>query len=776
MTMRSLSFHKLRLFKGSEIQPRKPDKTSEDPRSPWLRILRSPFFSMSFFVLGVALLLSYIPSRALKVLEPGEIADTDIVAPADLTIEDHETTEKRRWEAEQAVLPVYVQDPNVFLNIENAVRRLFAMGREELEKPAGKRSPGGLREEILDITGFEIPRRDLESLLMARFPADVEETLVGLLGKVLSRGIILSKTLFIQDETERGFTLLRPPQAERTVRVPDILDMRESREILAAEAEALDLPERSRALLKPLADLFVTPNITYNRLETEARRKRARDTVEPVFYTIKRGRVIIRKGDEATPEAIKQIVLINTQIAGAPRWLANFTGTFLLFALLFIALWYYLKSLERRREALRSFLMMGILLILSLVVSKLSIFLAGSFSERAGFAFLADAELYRPAFPFQFGTLIFAFLTTSHIALIYTILNSLITGYLLGTEFYPMLYCFIGGLAALYGVKYYQRKHRTSVLRAGIYLIAPVNAFVILTVHLIRRPIGGPDFPAAELIFGLLGGLFSAGLAFVLLPIFESVFGIVTATRLLDLTSSDLPIFRRMAIAAPGTYHHSLIVATIAEKAAEEIRLDPMLVKAGALYHDIGKLKMPEYFIENRTMDSDAHKNLTPAMSTLVIVNHVKEGAEMGRKLKLPWKVREIIEQHHGNSLVRYFYHKAMEKYDPEDHRIGEESYRYPGPPPRSKEAALVMIADSVEAAARSLKLPKRESLRKVITDIINAYLQDGQLDDCDFSLRELRSVAASLQSMLYAVYHPRVDYPGFEFEKKNDHRHQPAT
>jgi cyclic-di-AMP phosphodiesterase PgpH len=222
--------------------------------------------------------------------------------------------------------------------------------------------------------------------------------------------------------------MLRPPRIETTIRVPDILDMKESREILAAEIDDLELPERSRTLLKTLAGVFLSANITYNRLETEARRKRARDAVETVFYTIKRGKVIIRKGDEATPDAIKQIVLINRQIAGAPSWLANFSGTFLLTALLFVALWYYLKSLGRRREAFRNFLMMGLLLILSLLVSKMSLFLAGSFSERAGIAFLADARTYRFAFPLQFGTLIFAFLTTSQVALVYTILNSLMTG------------------------------------------------------------------------------------------------------------------------------------------------------------------------------------------------------------------------------------------------------------------------------------------------------------------------------------------------------------
>jgi membrane-associated HD superfamily phosphohydrolase len=195
---------------------------------------------------------------------------------------------------------------------------------------------------------------------------------------------------------------------------------------------------------------------------------------------------------------------------------------------------------------------------------------------------------------------------------------------------------------------------------------------------------------------------------------------------------------------------------------------------------------MPEYFIENRDREFDRHKDLTPAMSTLVIINHVKEGAEIAKKLKLPRALREIIEQHHGNSLVRYFYNKAKQTYDPEQQKVGEESYRYPGPPPLSKEAALVMLADSVEAASRSLRAPTKDNLKRVITDIFNAYLQDGQLDECDFSLRELRTLASAFLTVLYAIYHPRIEYPGFEFEarkarkpapqpkKDNDRNHQP--
>ena len=186
------------------------------------------------------------------------------------------------------------------------------------------------------------------------------------------------------------------------------------------------------------------------------------------------------------------------------------------------------------------------------------------------------------------------------------------------------------------------------------------------------------------------------------------------------------------------------------------------------MYHDIGKIKRPEYFIENRTRNADMHKDLKPSMSSLVIINHVKEGVELAKKLKVPLKIREIIEQHHGTSLVRYFFEKAKEKYDPDMQKVGEESYRYPGPIPKGREAALIMLADSIEAASRSLKAPSETNLKRLITDMFSKHMEDGQLDECDFSLKELRAIAASFLSTLFTIYHPRIEYPGFDFEMKN--------
>jgi putative nucleotidyltransferase with HDIG domain len=451
----------------------------------------------------------------------------------------------------------------------------------------------------------------------------------------------------------------------------------------------------------------------------------------------------------------------------------NFLGTFLLFGLRLLTLWYYLKSFLRPKTAIKNYLMMGVSLILSLLFFKLSLFLAETFSQSTDFSLLSYIESYRYAFPYQFGVLLFAFLTTPPIALIYTVINSMLVGYLFKVNLYLVFFSLIGGFAAIYGIKYYGSHKRTSMFRAGLFLIAPINMFIIIIFHLIRERIGPVDLFVSESLMGVLGGILSAALAFLFLPVFENIFGFVTETKLLELSNSDLPIFRTLAMEAPGSYHHSLVVASLAEKAAEQIRLDPVLVKAGALYHDIGKIKRPEYFIENQARNPDMHKDLKPSMSTLVIVNHVKEGVELAKKLKLPKKIREIIEQHHGKSLVRYFFEKAKAEYDPEMQKIGEESYRYAGPVPKTKEAALVMLADSVEAASRSIESPTKPHLSRMITEIFNNYLQDGQLDDCNISIRDLRIIADSFLQTLHTVYHPRVEYPGFDFEGKKKKKNQ---
>jgi hypothetical protein len=772
--MNFISFRRLKLFKGPS--PRQKNGGQEPPaerekRNFWRRLIQNPFFYLIVFVFVLSYFLSYVPPRSLPKLKEGEIASTDLISPLDLNIEDTETTAKRRNEAEEAVLPVYTLDENSFLSTEESIRQLFEFGRDWLKSASAPARTAELQKAVAEKFDLEIPVQELDSLVKSNFSPEVQETLISLIGKVSSQGIIISKNLFIRKEPERGLTLMRGPASERPIPVDGILDLIEGRERFASDVEKLEISSRNKRLLLGLAEVLLRPNVSFNKAETESRKERARARVETVFYRLKKGKVIVRKGDEATAENLKWISIINQNLREARDWLVHLAGTFLLFALFFLTLWYYLKSLLKFRAALNIYLMMGVSLILGLLVYKLFSFLATLFSQFARLPILTEVEVYRFAFPYQFGVIIFAFLTTNTVTLIFAILNSLLVGYMFQGHFQFMLFSFIGGLAAVYGIRYYQKQKRTSALRTGLFVVAPINVFLIITLELIQEKIGGPGAIAAEAIMGLLGGALSAAFAFVLLPVFENVFGFVTQTKLLDLTNSDLPVFRQMAMEAPGSYHHSLVVSTLAEKAAEELGLDTMLVKAGALYHDIGKVKRPEYFLENISRNSDLHKDMTPSLSSLVIINHVKEGAEAAKKLKLPKKIKEIIEQHHGSSLVRYFFHKAKEVYDPEMQKIEEENYRYPGPPPQGKEAALIMLADSVEAASRSIKSPSRENLKRLIIEIFENYLQDGQLDDCDFSLRELRAIAESFHTTLFAIYHPRIQYPGFDFEMKKKKR-----
>ncbi|HOW86913.1 MAG TPA: HDIG domain-containing protein [Candidatus Aminicenantes bacterium] len=784
-------FDKIKFFRAAEIQPGHAgaEPAEDEPKPPLpRRLLWDPWPLVVQASVLIALLLTQLPSaKNLSGLKLGEVAPADVVAPFDLTIEDAAATARKRAEADAAVIPVYTFDLNVFANTEDKIRAIFADGRAWAAQYPENHQSRALRARLIDKHGIDLETADVQTLARLQFPIETEEELIGLVTRIFDQGIVVSKNLFIHGE-EKGLTLLDTQGRERPARIGDLLDISESERRFNDDLGRIEMPARNRAVLANLGQIFLTANVTYNKIETEKRKAQARDAVGAVVVTVKKDRVIVRKGDEVTADELRILGNYNQRMRGRSSWLPTCAGTFLLYLFLFSTLWAYARRTFKPKQAERQFRMTALALIVSLIFYKLFLALAGIVAGALTGEPFSQIEAYYGALPWQAATLIFAFLMPDPMTLMLIIMNSVTGGLLLGGNFIVTIVIFVGGLASVYGVRLYRRRYRAATLRAGFVVLPAVNALLVLVFHLILRHSGLASFPF-EVGMGIVGGIASGILAYLFLPLVESAFGFVTAAKLLELTNSDLPIFRQMQEEAPGSYHHSLIVATLAEKAAEELGLDTQMAKAGALYHDIGKTKMPEYFIENRTREFDLHKDLTPSMSTLVIKNHVKEGAELARKLRLPRALREIIEQHHGNSLVRYFYAKAKQTYDPEEQTVGEESYRYPGPAPQTKEAGLVMLADSIEAASRSLKSPTKDNLKRVITDIINGTLQDGQLDACDFSLRELRTVAAAFLTILYAIYHPRVEYPGFSFEgrpagpgkaprknnkKANDHDHQP--
>jgi hypothetical protein len=281
-------------------------------------------------------------------------------------------------------------------------------------------------------------------------------------------------------------------------------------------------------------------------------------------------------------------------------------------------------------------------------------------------------------------------------------------------------------------------------------------------------------------VIGAINGILSAVLMIGVLPYLETAFSITSMIKLLELANPTHPLLKQLLLEAPGTYHHSLMVANLAEAAAEPIGANPLLVRVGSYYHDIGKIKRTDYFVENQRGYENPHEKIAPALSALIITSHVREGVELAREARLPQVIIDFIEQHHGTSLAKFFYSRALE--EEREGSISEENFRYEGPKPQSKEVALVMLADSVEAAVKSLQDPNPERIRNMVRRIIKDKLNDGQLETSDLTFKDLDTVANSFCQMLEGIYHKRIEYPEIivrEFERRREqhggHDHQPA-
>lgn len=272
----------------------------------------------------------------------------------------------------------------------------------------------------------------------------------------------------------------------------------------------------------------------------------------------------------------------------------------------------------------------------------------------------------------------------------------------------------------------------------------------------------------------LLNGIFVVTLVSALLPLFEYVFKMTTDISLLELLDLNQPLMRELLVEAPGTYHHSIIVGNLAESAAEEVGVNPLLARVSAYYHDIGKIKMPDYFIENQIATLSKHDKLAPRMSSLVLLSHVKEGVDLAEKHNLPPVVIDIIQQHHGTSVQTFFYQKAKEQ-NGTVKPLTEEDFRYPGPKPQSRVAALVMMADAVEAASRVLTDTSPARVSMLVDRIINHCFIDGQLDNCELTLKDIREIRSNFVYLLTSMYHKRINYPGFDMEHENTHQ-KPAA
>jgi putative nucleotidyltransferase with HDIG domain len=435
------------------------------------------------------------------------------------------------------------------------------------------------------------------------------------------------------------------------------------------------------------------------------------------------------------------------------------------FALASILLFIIYRDIMRYKPAyMKSYNMLVLLALMivgTLALGRLSEFIFSGFSRGLG---IEGARTYIFGIPLAAGAMLVTLLFDFHTAIVFSFVISMFTGLWLQDAAFS-IYTFVGSLTAAFSV--IRCRKRTAILRAGLYLAA-VNILTVVTVLLFWGELFTSKAPYS-IVFGSVSALSVVAVVSIVLPILEYLFKITTDISLLELLDLEHPLLKSLMISAPGTYHHSIIVGNLVESAAEAVNVNPLLARVCAYYHDIGKIKMPEYFIENLSTGPSKHDRLTPHMSSMILVSHVKEGVELARQYKLPMAVMEIIEQHHGTSLITYFYEKAKGAENIEE--LSETDYKYPGPKPQNKVAALVMIADAVDAASRVLTDPTPQRITALVNKIINHIFLEGQLEECELTLKDISEIKKHFIYTLTGILHKRIDYPGFDFngEKGED-------
>ena len=698
--------------------------------------------------------------------EEGMIAEYDIKANREFLVEDKKATEDKINEAAQNVLPVFDYDSEAPANINAKLAHSFSLAAAELKSTRKEK-----QDELAKIPVSQKSKQNLEANL--GIPLTVEEFYIlreKYFSPTLQRNLYRVISYFYDNkhitnipldkaQTARGIIIRDlKTQSEQTINdLSGILNIQEIDEALQAKINSVFSYENytTRRVLFSLARKLLTPNLTFNMEATEKKKIAAMEEVKPTLFKVQKNEMIVREG-----ENIDYNTLLKLEAFYKSKGDNKFYGIAVLIGIFFISLFlcivlYFWRTRNWAKPAARSnldFLVLGILAVLQILFVKVGIFISLAIN-RAFPSISADACYF--AIPFALGAIITAVLINRNVSMVLTVFVSFMIAFLFEEKIAFPFYCFLGSIAASY--KVVRTHQRSAFLRVGAFL-GLINMTAIISINLFSGNLFNDLF--VRLAMGFIGGFLTGILVAGITPLFESLFGYITDIRLLELANLNQPLFQRMIIEAPGTYHHSIVVASLVEAAAEAIGANSLLAKVSAYYHDIGKLTKPQYFIENQPNAENRHDKLSPKMSSLVIISHVKDGCELAAKEKLGQQIINIIRQHHGTSIVSYFYDKAKKNKDRTASNLSETDFRYPGPKPQTKEAGLVMLGDVIEASSRTLSNPTPARIRSLVRERIERIYMDGQLDECELTLRNLNTIAESFIKILTGIFHHRVDYP----------------
>ena len=729
------------------------------------------------FVLSALLTLELLPAPvgglAAGMPQPGDIADHDEKAPFALNIVDPLATERLRREAGDAAPIVYDFDDKRAGALHDGIASAFATARLARGAPAtprgaqappadaATRTPSSAFRDALG-ADVEVPDASLAYLERTGFAPDDERLVQQLVEPVAARMVVDDAVDFDRQADARTVVVRDIGSgSERTLKPsPHVLTDDSARTLVERNAADLMATAAQRAALVPLARALIRPNLNFNLRATDERRKAAEASVKEATISLRKGEIIVRDGDPITERHVLILNGIRAQQSALSR-LAVLLGVALLLFTAMRSIWRFgMSSLQRFPRRNRDAWFLLTVLVGTALGTSLALFLTDLAGESPRLQPFVDAwpGVLQFVIPVASATMLVRMVQSAETAALFAALVSLIAGLQVRADVGFTFYTLAGSLTAALGAA--RVMQRGTLMRAGLR-VGLVNASVVVALLLL-----GNHFSLATAAIGVsmaiacgaLCGIIVSGLA----PVIESLFSYTTDVKLLELANREQSLLRELELRAPGTYHHSMMVGHLAEKAAEAIGANALLAKVAGYYHDIGKMRRPQFFVENViNQGENRHEKLSPSMSARIIQAHVKDGVEMAEEHRLALPILRGIMEHHGTSVIRFFYEKAKEVADPEKgDMVAEHDYRYPGPKPQTREAGILMLADSVEAASRTLADTAPARVQQLVQRIINNYFRDGQLDECNLTLRDLHAIARSFIDTLSAIRHERIDYP----------------
>ena len=683
---------------------------------------RFGLFLLVVLLIGLtAIVLSnYLPSRYN--LRVGEKAPETIVAPRTVIFENKQATEELRRQVADLVPPVCRTNPTALASVVGEVEALFT----EAERIKADLAPSTTVTDAAGTISSSQPQFNL-GLAKARLRDQAPAT-------------ISDDTLAFILEAGPGTLARLKGEIDNALRVVyggrvTEADIGGQKAVLRDLADSLDLSPQMRDAVYQISSAYLRPNQVYDDEQTRARRDEAMQDVAPVTVTVLKGERVVRAGDAVTPQTLLALQALG--LAGRPLSRQIWAGVFIVVTLELLVLGGLLT--RTNRKVLEDNIVLLALATLILLFNGLT-------------RVLVIPPLSPYVVPMAALAMTTSIITKPRTALLVVSLQSLNVGLMTGFDYGFVLVAVLTAIFSLYPVSHLAQ--RSELLLAGV-LVSLVAGAAVFASELLREAAVVSALQTS--LWGLVNGMLSMVLTVSLLMIYEPVFNLTTPLRLLELANPAQPLLRRLMQVAPGTYNHSILMGNLAEAAAEAIDADPLLARVGAYYHDIGKTLRPEYFIENQLHVNNPHDKLNPNLSRLAITAHVRDGADLGRMYGLPRPVIDIIRQHHGTSVLSYFYHKAKET---TKEQVTEEDYRYEGEKPTSPEAAIIMLADSVEAAAKAMKNPTVKKMQGLIREIFKQKVEDGQLDRSGLTLGDLHTIQEVFENALRGLAGHRIAYP----------------